>query len=76
MARTHIPASRDQWHVHALRRVRPSILLLGGIGIALVLLVGALAVQRGHAAELVTIGVPALLGATGIAVAWLVSRRR
>jgi PAS domain S-box-containing protein len=63
-------------HTHALRRARPSILLLGGIGAAIVLLTGALAVQHGYANQLITAGLPVLLGTAALAIAFLTHRIR
>jgi len=74
MAPVHAPASRHHWHAHALRRARPSILLGGGVGIALALLAYALAEQRGAGTYIVTIGLPALLAAAAFAVVGLAYR--
>ncbi len=74
MIPVHAPASRGQWHAHALRRARPSIPLIGGIAVSLGVLIYALLTQRDGGATLYAFIIPAMLALAGIAVAGLVYR--
>jgi PAS domain S-box-containing protein len=52
------------------------MLALGGTGAALILLICALAVQRGYTSQFGAFGVPTLVGAAGLAIAFLAYRIR
>ncbi len=74
MTQVHAPAARDQWYTHAMRRVRPSMLLVVCIGIALGTLIHALIAQRSHNADVYAAIVTALLACAVIGIAGLVYR--